>query len=409
MNNKFKLMEVFGIELEYMVVDRESFNVLPIADKLFKKVMGEFTNEVVSDRINWSNELVMHIVEFKNNKPEPVLSQLVESFQKQVRIANEALLEWNAQLMPSAMHPWMNPDRETKVWPHENNEIYSTYDRIFGCKGHGWSNLQSLHINISFDSDEEFHQLHSAIRFFLPLIPALSASSPFVEGQSEGFSSHRLNFYLKNQRRLPSIIGQAVPEVIHSYQQYQDLILKPMYKDIASLDIDNVLQEEWLNSRGAIPKFERGCIEIRLADVQEAPVVDLSVAQFWILVIKKFMASQWIDMEKSETLSAEELKAILLLTVRDGHNAIIDNTKYLDCFGEKSPLKASDLLQSIFKKLSYQGDEIIFKDYLQRILEKGTLTSRILKSVGQNPSREKMTSTYKKLSICLNEGQFFET
>jgi glutamate---cysteine ligase / carboxylate-amine ligase len=404
----YKLMEVFGIELEYMLVDKENLNVLPIADQVFKKIMGEVTNIVSSPRIDWSNELVNHVIEFKNNKPEPCLVELTALFQEQIQRANKELAQWNAQLMPSAMHPWMNPDTETKLWPHENNEIYNAYDRIFGCRGHGWANLQSLHINISFDTDKEFHKLHSAIRFFLPLIPALSSSSPFVEGESQGYSSHRLSFYLKNQRKIPSIIGQAIPEVIHSNKEYQDKILSPMYKDISPLDPDGILQEEWLNSRGAIPKFERGCIEIRLADVQEAPIIDLSIAQFWIKAIEKFMNGSWISMEESETLSPQELKVILEKTVLLGENALIDDTKYLACFGLSQPMTAQELLKEIFSQLKYDPSEESFKVHLNKILEKGSLSTRIKKNLSDKPKRDELKAVYRKLCHCLNEGIFFE-
>jgi hypothetical protein len=38
---KYKLFEVTGIELEYMVVDRDTLKVLPIVDKLFEDVTGK--------------------------------------------------------------------------------------------------------------------------------------------------------------------------------------------------------------------------------------------------------------------------------------------------------------------------------------------------------------------------------
>jgi hypothetical protein len=38
---QYKLFEVTGIELEYMVVDRDTLKVLPIVDKLFEDVTGK--------------------------------------------------------------------------------------------------------------------------------------------------------------------------------------------------------------------------------------------------------------------------------------------------------------------------------------------------------------------------------
>ena len=39
-----------------------------------------------------------------------------------------------------------------------------------------------------------------------------------------------------------------------------------MYRQIAPLDPDHVVQYEWLNSRGAIARFDRNAIEIRVID-----------------------------------------------------------------------------------------------------------------------------------------------
>ena len=50
-----------------------------------------------------------------------------------------------------------------------------------------------------------------------------------------------------------------------------------MYDDIAPLDPDAVLQHEWLNARGAIARFDRNTIELRVLDVQECPRADLAI------------------------------------------------------------------------------------------------------------------------------------
>ena len=50
--------------------------------------------------------------------------------------------------------------------------MYEAYDRIFDCRGHGWANLQAVHLNLPFSGDEEFGRLHAAIRLVLPIMPA---------------------------------------------------------------------------------------------------------------------------------------------------------------------------------------------------------------------------------------------
>ena len=87
--------------------------------------------------------------------------------------------------MPTAMHPWMDPATETVLWD-DATDVYRTYDRIYGCRGHGWANLQSMHVNLPFADDSQFARLHAAIRLVLPLLPALAASSPIAEGSVDG-------------------------------------------------------------------------------------------------------------------------------------------------------------------------------------------------------------------------------
>ncbi len=65
--------------------------------------------------------------------------------------------------------------------------------------------------------------------------------------------------------------GLVIPEVIQSIQDYHDIILNRIYRDMASVDPEGVLRYEWINSRGAIARFDRNAIEIRLVDVQESP------------------------------------------------------------------------------------------------------------------------------------------
>lgn len=408
---KYPIFKAYGIELEYMVVDENTFDVLPIVPEFFEKIKGSFTNEIVHTHITWSNELVSHVIELKNDKPTADLKTLNLEFQKEIQLINRELKNFGAILLPTAMHPWMNPDLDTKLWPHENNEIYSSYDQIFSCKGHGWANLQSMHINLSFSNDKEFEQLHAAVRLILPLIPVLSSSSPIVELKKGNNLSSRLGFYLENQRRIPSIIGSAIPERAWSKAEYETLILHPMYKDIAPLDTKNVLQEEWLNSRAAIPKFERDSIEIRLADTNENSFIDLSIAIFWSKVIKSLVKEEWISLEDQKRFSEIDLKKTLIQTIANGPKALVTDLNYLDLWEidtENSSVETKDIVQQIFESLKYNADEIEYAKPIDFILNHGTLSERILKACAGDFSKDKLKEIYQKLSLCLNQVKYFE-
>ena len=59
----------FGIEIEYMIVDRTTLDVAPLADRLLTEAAGELTEETEQGEIAWSNELALHVIEVKTNGP----------------------------------------------------------------------------------------------------------------------------------------------------------------------------------------------------------------------------------------------------------------------------------------------------------------------------------------------------
>jgi gamma-glutamyl:cysteine ligase YbdK (ATP-grasp superfamily) len=208
---RIHLFQGYGIELEYMLVDRDTLKIKPITDELIKHETGAYQSDFENGIVTWSNELVLHVVELKSTRPENNFTGLENAFAENVRRINAILASSNAMLMPSAAHPFMNPMTETKIWPHENNEVYDIYNKIFDCRGHGWSNLQSTHLNLPFFDDEEFAKLHAAVRIVLPLLPALCASSPILDGQLTGMLDTRLKYYRTNQSKMPSITGRVIP------------------------------------------------------------------------------------------------------------------------------------------------------------------------------------------------------
>ncbi len=74
------LFEGFGIELEYMIVDRDTLDVAPIADRLLEAAAGNLSGDHEDGPIAWSNELVLHVIELKTNGPAPSLLPLPGAF-----------------------------------------------------------------------------------------------------------------------------------------------------------------------------------------------------------------------------------------------------------------------------------------------------------------------------------------
>src|SRR5690554_6019557 len=80
----FGLFEAYGVELEYMIVDRTTLAVRPLADWLFHDVAGKPAPTLNRGTISWSNELVNHVIEFKVTKPVRSLEGISTLFQENV-------------------------------------------------------------------------------------------------------------------------------------------------------------------------------------------------------------------------------------------------------------------------------------------------------------------------------------
>ena len=406
MAKTLSLFEAFGIELEYMIVAADSLDVFPITDRVLHAVAGDYEGEVELGDISWSNELALHVIELKTSAPIGSLAGLSERFQANVARINDLLLAHNARLMPTAMHPWMNPHTESKLWPHDYSVVYEAFNRIFDCTGHGWANLQSVHINLPFANDEEFGRLHAAIRLLLPLLPALAASSPIMERRATGICDTRLEVYRTNARRVPSVSGLVIPEAVYTREAYEREIFAKMYADIAPLDPDGTLQHEWLNSRGAIARFDRQAIEIRVLDIQECPAADLAISSLIVQTLRRLVAEEWSSIETQQAFATERLAKILSSVIRDADEAVIEDGEFLNAFGISAPLTTRELWRHLASPLLDVNTE--FAAALRVVLEQGSLSRRILQQVATDSSDAGLHSTYRELCDCLATGRMFQ-
>jgi glutamate---cysteine ligase / carboxylate-amine ligase len=406
----YRLFERFGIEIEYMIVDRTSLAVRPLADKLITTAAGSLRNEIDRGATGWSNELALHVIEIKTNGPVASLDGVAAVFLDSARQAAALLRPFDALLLESGMHPFMDPTRETVLWPHGLSDIYQTFDRIFSCKGHGWSNVQSVHVNLPFSNDKEFGRLLAAIRFVLPIIPALAASSPLAEGRPTGFLDTRMEAYRSNSARVPSITGDVIPEPIFTIKEYREKTLEPIYRDLSPLDPAKTLQEEWVNARGAIARFERNTIEIRIIDAQETPEADLAVAAAVIGAVKLMADERFAPLREQQKWPVAPLKKILLDTIKHGETASITDEAYLRALGLTCGASTGrDVWEHLLAALDAHEPALItaHRSALDRILARGTLATRILAALGDVISVDKITEVYRTLGDCLLEGNLF--
>ncbi len=408
---RLHLFEGYGIELEYAIVDAETLAVRPWCDRLLAEAAGEIVSEVERGPIAWSNELVLHQIELKTNGPVARLDGTAASFQASVREIEQILERHGARLMPGGMHPWMDPSREAVLWPHDYHEVYASYDRIFGCRAHGWANVQSMHLNLPFADDREFERLHAAVRVALPILPALAASSPYVGGSRAAWLDDRLRHYREHSARIPSLTCAVIPEPVWSREAYETAVLAPIWRDLAPHDGEGLLRHEFSNARGAIARFDRHAIEIRVLDAQECPEMDLAVAAASSALVRALVEERWSTLEEQKRVSTKTLAGLLWRVAEAGEQAIVDEHELLACLGlhDGGRLRAIELWQHLLEELDWGSDGRAgqWRAPLELLIREGTLARRLVRALGPTPAREELERVYRELCDCLRAGRPF--
>jgi hypothetical protein len=260
-----------------------------------------------------------------------------------------------------------------------------------------------MHVNLPFADDREFFRLHEAIRWALPILPALAASSPYVEGRAAAHRDHRLVVYRTNAARIPEITGDVVPERCTDRSRYETDILRPMYAAIAPHDPAGVLQHEWLNARGAIARFDRHAIEIRILDTQECPRMDIGIAALVVDLLQARYEGRFPG-AAVPVPATDRLAQVLEACMRDAESARIEEREFLDAYGMgRASCRAGDLWEHIGATLAAMGSPrlALWRACLDRILLRGTLASRLRARAGSAPSRRRLHATYQTLCEAL--------
>ncbi|MGC9328494.1 MAG: glutamate--cysteine ligase, partial [Candidatus Hinthialibacter sp.] len=162
---------------------------------------------------------------------------------------------------------------------------------------------------------------------------------------------------------------------------------------------------EWLNARGAIARFDRSAIEIRVLDVQECPQADLAAAYAAVSALQRLLSEEWRPLGIQKAAQTDVLYSIFLQTIREAENAVIRDRRYLALFGLEEACTATELWRHILSRVLKEETE--FAPPLRLMLEQGSLASRILRRLGDDDSKEHIAAVYRELADCLEGGRLF--
>jgi gamma-glutamyl:cysteine ligase YbdK (ATP-grasp superfamily) len=403
---RYRLFEVTGIEIEYAVVGK-GLQALRLVEPAFRALNGRPTSELRLGPVEFSHEFPAHQFEIRTAAPKRRLAVserlLVAGVRRFARLLRE---RFGARLLPTGMHPFLRPG-DAALWPRGRHAIFQAYARLFPVRTHGFMNVQASHVNLPFGRDEaDGVALHNAICCLLPYLPALAASSPAYEGRLGPWVDNRLAFYRTMQRRLPEVTGRVIPEFIQSFRQYRRDVLGPIRRSLRRRPWAWRLQPEWVNSRGAIVRFHRRAIEIRVLDVQECVRADIAIAAFVRGVL------QWL----TRTIRHHELElpphAALVrdfeACARAGRNALVGAPHLRQ--GSR-PIPARRVLEILCDRATPEPGH--YQPVVEQRIERGNLSERIARAVRRRTRgnsrhlRPALLDVYTELANCLERNQLW--
>jgi len=392
-SHKYRTLERLGPEHEFSIID-EDLQPQPIVDKIIKQLSGRIKNDVTFSNIILGKELQAHVAELKGVAPFASPSAFEETMYHGVIEILQILDKFRVQLLGLGMHPTLKLN-DAKVWSHRDRGIYTALDQIFGLRQHGWLNIQSFQLNLPYFNETEAVRAYNILANILPYLPAISASSPIYDSKFGEYVDNRLYFYKTNQKEVPSITGEIVPEYINSFKAYCDLTIRRYSKDLVEINAPRCLvNKSWINSRGAVIRFDRKAIEIRVMDEQECVRSDVALSCF-------IRASLRGLMKQKEKLPYHLLVEDLNTIIKDGLDAKVRNPaastargvcRYLHKIAEEnSTSQEKDYLRVIKKRIENGNLSQIVAEHVRRRLKKTNMKeaildvySRLIKSLRKN-------------------------
>ena len=393
----YKALEVLGPEHEYSLVDKD-LKPLPISDKIIKDYCGKIINFIELPKFTFGKELQLHVMEIKANEPFKSPIEFEETMQSAVTVLNQIVQKHGAMLLGTGMHPLLKL-QDTAVWPHYHKKIYQQYGKIFNLNQHGWLNVQSFHLNLPYQNEVDAIQIHNQLTNLCAYLPAIAASSPIFEGKIGPDIDNRLKFYRINQKEVPSVTGDVIPEYLTSLSQYKNEIIGQYSRDLISSGADKILMnKEWVNSRGIIFRFDRQALEIRIMDEQECIKSDVALACFVRASLRGLIRA-----------NAELLPHVLLVknynsAAKDGLNAAVSSPHG----------KTAREVCKYFIDLAQKHANCDEKKYLwltAKRIEEGSLSERIraniLRRAQKTDFHQAIVDVYSTLIKCLSDNEIY--
>ncbi len=270
-----------GIEEEFFLIDPETRDLLADPDpRIFEeceRTSGPHT--VVHEALRAQIET--------NTKVCGSIAELRTAVEETRRLVIEAAAKFGAAVLACSMHPfarWQTQMTTPKQRYREfENSFQENMRRLL---------IGGMHIHAGFGDPDTRIEVMTAIRRHLPLLLAVSTSSPLNAGRTTGFKSYRLSIF-------GTLPRTGLPGPLSSYAEYNQLIEN--YRDMNFIADGSEL---WWDIR---PSHKYPTIEMRICDVCPRIEDAISIAALYVSLLRNLLRRA-----RDGRLEAEPLTELIL-------------------------------------------------------------------------------------------------
>ena len=232
-----------GLEEEFALLDPVELGLVPRFEKLSAVAQSD---ELLSASI--AGELISSEIEIRSGRGADLAA--AQAAQRELRRRLFALAaEHDVALGATGTHPWAD---------YREQHIIETdhYRRVEnGLKYVAWrNNTFSLHVHVGIEGAERAVLVCDRLRPVLPVLLAISANSPFLDGRDSGLHSARTQTFTKSFPRC------GVPDPFGRWAAFADYI-EFLVKTRSIVEYTQV----WWSIR---PHLSFGTVEVRICDAQ---------------------------------------------------------------------------------------------------------------------------------------------
>jgi carboxylate-amine ligase len=230
-----------GLEEEFAILDPGSLDMVPRFEQLRDQAEPELHERI-------TGELIKSEIEIVSGRGEDLADALARQTDARRRLFSHAA-DMGVLLGATGTHPWAD-------YREQENIETEHYRRVVEGLGYAArrNNTFSLHVHVGVQGADRAVRTCDRLRPLLPLLLAVSASSPFVDGHDTLLHSARTETFTRTFPRC------GVPDAYGSWDAYRDYI-DLLMRTGSIVEYTQV----WWSVR---PHFTFGTVEMRICDVQ---------------------------------------------------------------------------------------------------------------------------------------------